>query len=1019
MRPASTFILSSVNPHALAGFPTELKPSIDEALQDPKILRKILTNKKIATNPQFVDMMLKKTGKEHPALLLDAITQPAVIDALEVASPKTARYIELLDEGIPIDEQIEGIYENATADLLKIAAQQDPESLLEFATEDTVFPILVMEDPELPGEIADVFEEEFGKLGTLAPEDDTLIRDLREMGRVARGTSTLGGDTLGWNIWGRIKKAAKSVGHKIKSAYHKVKKAAGKVYHHTKTAVRKAYHKIKTRASKAYHKIKTKARSAARKVKNAATGAYNKAREKARKATEAVKRKAREVAAAVVRAKKAAVARVAAAKKAALARVAAAKKKAFETAKRLKKAAEKRVEATKKAVIAAKKRVAEISSRIKKSKEAAVARLKKAYKGIRGSVGKTMTKVKNVVGTVGKTFTKAKEAAIRKTREYRKKVTDYKNAMKKRMAESYKSVKKAAADKAKAAMKKAWGITRSVGRKLKGVTKTAGNALRKGADTLKKTKDAVTNAGKSAWNLTKKAAKAGGAGLLAAGTAVGGAIIAVPAAVGAVGLGVMKAVSGFFGDKAAAQEENAEEPNATDAGEPGAVYDEAGAYDAAAGGMEPYGDTGVPPEEYPEAEEEYPEEEGLPPEPGLPEGAECKSGEEMPEEQMVCTDGSWKCKEGAKMEIEPGLFMTCTNGEWVTPTPEVPEGEEAGLPEGAVCNTGDREEISPGVFMACVNGQWQMPTEPAPPSGGGVPPGGVTPPGGVAPPSEWGEELPPGAVCREGETAPIEGGLSMKCVGGQWATPEPTGAGGVTPGEIPPEGMPPAEYVPPAAGVEVSPAEEGGYVAPETGDVMEMPGDVKEEIANEIQGVTIPEAEKWSEEGPVPGTVVPKPETGLPQIPVPLFGINISKMVGWTGRTIEFQEIIPGVRATPIPWVIPPVNEIPVIGPMISSTIDKIPLLPGFIIRGEDGKVENEGMRLPTVPRNLVGLPAIPVPEPLPKANFGYEEKPGEVTLPGEGEGGLGFRTPPWLLSGEEEAPEDSLGFRQRGYPLI
>ena len=85
----------------------------------------------------------------------------------------------------------------------------------------------------------------------------------------------------------------------------------------------------------------------------------------------------------------------------------------------------------------------------------------------------------------------------------------------------------------------------------------------------------------------------------------------------------------------------------------------------------------------------------------------------MTAEKMVCAGGQWKCKEGAQMEIEPGMFMTCVKGEWATPDADyVPEGAEAGLPEGHVCNIGDREEIAPGMYMTCVNGQWEMPKEP-------------------------------------------------------------------------------------------------------------------------------------------------------------------------------------------------------------------------------------------------------------------------------------------------------------------
>jgi hypothetical protein len=473
-----------------------------------------------------------------------------------------------------------------------------------------------------------------------------------------------------------------------------------------------------------------------------------------------------------------------------------------------------------------------------------------------------------------------------------------------------------------------------------------------------------------------------------------------------------------------------------------------------------------------------------------------RRGEEMTAEKMVCVGGQWKCKEGAEMEIEPGMSMTCVNGEWATP--DMGEGEE-GLPEGHACKIGDREELTPGVYMTCVNGQWEMPQEgEMPPGEGELPPGAECREGDEMPIDDmhsmrccdgkwksvtkatWGDEpvpgdgeLPPGAVCKEGETV-TQSGVSLTCVSGQWQeTGMPgDGTGVPMPPGLPPDeydgGMPPDEYdggMPPDESDEGVPPEfmphdptgdgsspgEGGYIAPDLEDVSQLPEDIRQEIADEIQDVTVPEADEWSEEGPIPGTVVPMPETGLPAIPIPIFGINVAKMVGWTGRTVEFQEIIPGLRPTPIPWVIPPLGEIPIIGPILVpveqrsplaeipiigpmlASIEKIPLLPGFIIRGDDGKVENEGMRLPTVPRGMVGLPALPIPEPLAKPDFGYDPAT-VVTLPDEGP----MPMPPGLPPGEGDMvtwddsyaseggwdaaygePMDAqLSFRKKGYHL-
>ena len=51
-------------------------------------------------------------------------------------------------------------------------------------------------------------------------------------------------------------------------------------------------------------------------------------------------------------------------------------------------------------------------------------------------------------------------------------------------------------------------------------------------------------------------------------------------------------------------------------------------------------------------------------------------------------------------------------------------------------------------------------------------------------------------------------------------------------------------------------------------------------------------------------------------------------------NTIEFQEIIPGIKPPRVPLVIP--------------GLEKLPLLPGWTVRNPRGVVVNEGMKLPT-----------------------------------------------------------------------
>jgi hypothetical protein len=137
----------------------------------------------------------------------------------------------------------------------------------------------------------------------------------------------------------------------------------------------------------------------------------------------------------------------------------------------------------------------------------------------------------------------------------------------------------------------------------------------------------------------------------------------------------------------------------------------------------------------------------------------------------------------------------------------------------------------------------------------------------------------------------------------------------------------------------------------EAEEAREQPPDVREEIAKVIQTVTVPIAKEITTPTPVPGVVIPKPGTGLPQVPVtiPTAAIRVPDVkIG--GNTIEFQEIIPGVRPPAIPLLIP--------------GLEKLPILPGWTIRSGSGKVIAQGDRLPTVP---IGVFGIPIPPELDK----------------------------------------------------
>lgn len=82
-----------------------------------------------------------------------------------------------------------------------------------------------------------------------------------------------------------------------------------------------------------------------------------------------------------------------------------------------------------------------------------------------------------------------------------------------------------------------------------------------------------------------------------------------------------------------------------------------------------------------------------------------------------------------------------------------------------------------------------------------------------------------------------------------------------------------------------------------------------------------------------------------------IFGINLGEL-----NTIEFQELIPGVKLPALPLLIP--------------GLEKLPMLPGLTIRDPGGAVLAEGYRLPT----LEG-----------------EKEGGEVLGPGEGSAGAAY----------------------------
>jgi len=128
--------------------------------------------------------------------------------------------------------------------------------------------------------------------------------------------------------------------------------------------------------------------------------------------------------------------------------------------------------------------------------------------------------------------------------------------------------------------------------------------------------------------------------------------------------------------------------------------------------------------------------------------------------------------------------------------------------------------------------------------------------------------------------------------------------------------------------------------------------DVREEVARIIQTVTVPEAIRITTPTVVPGVVTPNPETGLPPVPF-VFSPGVMRVPDVTSKgvcTIELQEIIPGIKPPAIPLLLP--------------GLEKLPLLPGWTIRDQVGKVVNKGADLPTLPQGMMG---IPIPPEMPR----------------------------------------------------
>lgn len=136
------------------------------------------------------------------------------------------------------------------------------------------------------------------------------------------------------------------------------------------------------------------------------------------------------------------------------------------------------------------------------------------------------------------------------------------------------------------------------------------------------------------------------------------------------------------------------------------------------------------------------------------------------------------------------------------------------------------------------------------------------------------------------------------------------------------------------------------------GDIRDADVNTREAVARAIQRVTIPEAVALSTPTAIQGVVIPKPETGLPQMPVviPLLALQGVEIKPEGMNMIEFQEIIPGIKPPSIPSLIP--------------GLEKLPMLPGWTIRDPAGKILNEGVRMPLVPP--IGATGIAIPPELP-----------------------------------------------------
>lgn len=136
----------------------------------------------------------------------------------------------------------------------------------------------------------------------------------------------------------------------------------------------------------------------------------------------------------------------------------------------------------------------------------------------------------------------------------------------------------------------------------------------------------------------------------------------------------------------------------------------------------------------------------------------------------------------------------------------------------------------------------------------------------------------------------------------------------------------------------------------------QIDANAREAVAKCIRAAATIEGESLTDATPVPGVRIPTVASGQPQIPIP-FGIKLPELAMGT-NTIEFQEIIPGIKPPSIPMIIP--------------FFEKLPLLPGWTIRDKTGMVLNEGMKLPLVevPREIFG---IKIPDFLPRGALGYE----------------------------------------------